>query len=441
MKQRFAVMAILLLASAGACLLSLSLAQEVRPAPPGPIVVSPPSTSALPPRAAPATAPSTAPKAIHDLSKLSPLQKQIYLSANRGGRWLYRMNTVKGRFANGWLPALDAPMDGDHPLRQAGAAFALARAARFFHDEDMTARAKQAVLMLFADTVVDSNNREVRYSALPAPVANRLSAAAVLTLAVYELPTPSDELTGMAEQLCNYIRLQQQQDGSLNCVERPAGAKVEAGDLDGIDHYAGQALYALLRSQSRKPAAWKIEVARKSLPYYVRWWREHQNRELTSWLTAAYSEAFLLTKDRVFADAVLEMNDWLCGLQYDRLEANRPQWLGGFRDVSRGKTTETAPDISSAICAASLADACRVTRQLGDLQRHERYSAAVERCLQFVTTLQYTEADTQHFADWYRPRLVGGFRAGLQEGNLRIDQTQHAVSALVEYLMYVAGIV
>lgn len=53
--------------------------------------------------------------------------------------------------------------------------------------------------------------------------------------------------------------------------------------------------------------------------------------------------------------------------------------------------------------------------------------------LQFTTRLQYTEADSQ-FADWYRPRLVGGFHASARDGVLRIDYSQHALSALVQYL-------
>ena len=52
-------------------------------------------------------------------------------------------------------------------------------------------------------------------------------------------------------------------------------------------------------------------------------------------------------------------------------------------------------------------------------------------------TLQYTEPNTQYFADWYRPRLAGAFHASHQDGNLRIDYTQHAVCALVQYLEYV----
>ncbi len=54
--------------------------------------------------------------------------------------------------------------------------------------------------------------------------------------------------------------------------------------------------------------------------------------------------------------------------------------------------------------------------------------------LQFVGRLQYTEGNTSHFAEWYRWRLVGGFHASQQDGNLRIDATQFAVSGLLHFL-------
>jgi hypothetical protein len=57
--------------------------------------------------------------------------------------------------------------------------------------------------------------------------------------------------------------------------------------------------------------------------------------------------------------------------------------------------------------------------------------------LQFVTTLQYTEANTQHFAEMFRPVLVGAFHPSHQDGNLRLDCTQHAVAALSHYVEHV----
>src|SRR5262249_27748989 len=99
-----------------------------------------------------------------------------------------------------------------------------------------------------------------------------------------------------------------------------------------------------------------------------------------------------------------------------------------------GRATETAPTAESAAHVAALVDACRVARDVGDVARFQRYSEAVERGLQFLTTLQYTEPSTQHFSDWYRPRIVGALHASHQDGNVRIDHTAHAVAALFGYL-------
>ena len=69
-----------------------------------------------------------------------------------------------------------------------------------------------------------------------------------------------------------------------------------------------------------------------------------------------------------------------------------------------------------------------------DPARHQRYTEVLHRGLQFLVRLQYTDANIQHFEEWYRPRLAGGFHASTQDGNLRIDYAQHAVSALAMYL-------
>jgi hypothetical protein len=282
---------------------------------------------------------------------------------------------------------------------------------------------------------------EVRYTSLPSLMLNRLGAAGMLVQAINELPSPAEDLLKKSEQLCTYIRRQQQVDGSLSYIDAPAeGSKAADPDPDGINYYPGPALYGLMLSQRHKPAGWKTEVVRKALDYYLSCWRAHKSLALVPYQTAAYTEAYLLTKNKVFAEAVNEMNDWLCDLQYVQLDHNHPLWVGGFMGFTDGKPAAVAPEAGSGAFAESLAEACRVAHQSGDLPRYKRYREALEQCLRFLTTLQYTEANTQHFADWYRPALLGGFHASHQDGNLRLDYTKYAVCALLHYVMEVAEI-
>ncbi|HEY7155997.1 MAG TPA: hypothetical protein VH575_18685 [Gemmataceae bacterium] len=389
-----------------------------------------PATTAKPPAT---PAPPSRPPA-RDFSKLGTLQNEMLGSCQRGADWLFRVNGVKGRFVNGYLPALKTQMEGDNYLRQASAAFALARAARFLGEERYAARAAQAILTLLDETVTDSADPVCRHTVLPSMVVNRLGAAGLLVLAINELPAPQPDLLEKSEQLCNWIRRQARADGSLRCNDAVENDKAAADDADSVNKYTGLALYAVLRSQKHRPADWKTELARKAAAYYRPWWKAHRAMIFVPWHTAACAEAYMQTKDAAFAEFVFEMNDWLCRLQYDQIDPQRLTWYGGFMSWADGKAVDAPPTIVSAVYAESLAQACRTARAGSDPAHHQHYTEAAERCLQFVVRLQYTDANAQHFADWYRPRLVGAFHASFQDGNLRIDYTQHALSALIAYL-------
>ncbi len=426
MRLRLGIVGLATVAAAAFTALSVLHGQDHPPSPTSPALPVPPPIAA-PHNAAPV--PSA-----RDFSKGSDLQKDMLLSARRGAEWLFRMNDMKGHFIHGREPALpDVVPEGDNYLRQAGAAFALARAARVLDDDRYTARSTQAILALLDDTVLDPKE-PVRCTSLPSAVVNRLGAAGMLVLAINELPDPKNDLLDVSEQLCNYIRKQARPDGSLVCTDPGPDGKPAADETSAIDDYTGIALYGLMRSQIHRPAAWKTDLVRKAVGYYRPWWEAHRSMDFTPWHTAACWEAYQRTKEQPFADFVFEMNDWLCGLQYGQLDAQRQLWFGGFKTWSDGKAVEATPTIGAAFYAEGLADACRTARQAVDLDRYRRYGGALQLDLQFVTRLQYTEAGTGHFSEWYRPRLVGGFHASLQDGNLRIDYTQHAVSALVQFL-------
>ncbi len=366
-----------------------------------------------------------------DLTKLSPQDRQFYLSAKSGMEWLARMNKTDGRFLPGFLPALRVPVEGDHFLNQAGAAFALARAASFFQDDRAAALAKQALLTLLLETAVDAKSK-TRFTAAPDAFVNRLQSAGMLLMAIHELPNPAADLLENADQLAHYLQLQVQANGSFVVDAEEEGTK---GVI--MQCCTGPALHGLILSQARQPAAWKVDALRKACTYHHAWWRQNKNMAMIPEHTAAYAEAYLTTKERPFADAVFEMNDWLCGLQYTSVDPRRSHWAGGFPLSSEGKGSVAAPDITSANAATSLAEACRVARAAGDAARLARYRTALGNCLVFVVGLQYTEANTPHFTEWYRQNfLLGGFHLSHQEGNLRIEYAQQAVAALVQCLRF-----
>lgn len=365
-----------------------------------------------------------------DSGKLAPLGQQMYRAAQRGADWLRRANRPDGRFVPGHEPALRTTLDGDNYLHQAGAARALARAARLFGDDRLGAVARQAVLTLLLDTTTDPKTPQVRHLALPDTVVNRLAAAAYLVLAIHELPAPGSDLLDQGEQLCQFLRSLQNPDGSLR-----SQGNDETGALGHRDElYTSLALHAVLLTQRHRPAPWKTELVGKALAHYRKVWPKSADVVSVSWRTAACAEWFLHAKDRAFAEVVFEINDRLCGWQVTRLEPRHPLWLGGFRDSADAPRPAAPTHAATAASAESLAHACRVARQIGDLPRYQRYREALERSLQFLTTLQYTEANTPHFADWYRPVLLGGFFAGHQDGTLRLEDTAGAVAALVQYV-------
>jgi len=372
---------------------------------------------------------------------MSPLHRGFFLSAGRGADWLFRHNRPDGLFLYGYIPSLDQPMDEDHYLRQIGGAFALARAARFTGDARYVARARQAVLAVLASTTTDPQAPNLRYSRFANSTANRLGAAGLLVLAINELPQPGEDLLEQSDQLCRWIVKQQQPDGSLKFTDELAANPLLAPfeeDREGVNYYPGEALYGLARSQQHRPATWKTDALRRAFSYYRNYWRENKNTAFVPWQTSAYTEMYLLTREKPFADFVFEMNDWMCLLQYT--DPNKPLWQGGFALWHEGKALTLPPRISSASYAEGLVDACRAAKAAGDVQRWQRYLQATEMALQFLATLQYSAVNTRHYHADFRPRVMGAFHGSHQDGTIRVDFVQHAICAMYQYLEHVAEI-
>lgn len=377
--------------------------------------------------------PAESPLKARDPDKLPETAQPIYFSALRATEWLKLTNKPDGRFVYGFQPSLRVQLDGDNFQSQAGATFALARSARYFRDNASSVKASQAVLSLLLETMVDPSDASVRHTAAAPEIVNRLASHGLLISAIHELPTPGKDLIEAADQLCTYLKHQQKPDGSLEVTVGSKSYKSVSSERDAEN--AGWALQGIVRSQKHRPEAWKLDVVRKARAHYFAQWQGNKNLGTVFTHTPAYAEAYVQTKDAAFAESVFAMNDWLLGLQYrEEFDLLRKNWIGGFQRFQNGKAELAAPDIHSAQAAESLAEACRVARHAGDLPRLQRYERALISCFHFTMSLQYTNAKAQHFVEKFRPSVLGAFHASHQDGNLRIDYTQHPLCAMVQYL-------
>lgn len=368
-----------------------------------------------------------------DPAKLHEAAQPIYFSAARALDWLKLKNRPDGRFVYGIQPALRVALDGDNFLSQAGATFALARGSRYYADERGAAIARQAALALLdQETVLDAKNG-TRSMAVPSQALNRLAANGLLILAIHELGTPGKDLLDQADQLCNYVKQLQGSDGALFDADGSTPLKSASAEFDATQ--AGWALQAIIRSHKHRPAEWKRDMLRKARGHYHSLWQANKSLAMVASHTPAYAEMYVQTKEAAFAETVYAMNDWLIEQQYrEEFDPSRKHWIGGFPRIQNGKVERVTPDIWTSLAAESLAEACRVAKHAGDLPRAQRYERALLLNLRFVMSLQYTPLKAKHFVEAFRPEVLGAFHTSHQDGNVRLDYTQHALCAMVQYL-------
>jgi hypothetical protein len=396
-----------------------------------------------PPRTLPGVSPtSTPPTAAAEtpLNRFDPLTafpaqtQNAVRSVLLGADWMTKQNQPQGRFLFGYNPALREPLMGDHDLKQARGALALAQAAKFSGDEKAGTIASQAILTLLASSRIDPTDKNCRVPVHSSLICNRVGFAAILALAIYELPSADAKLIDEAERLCVFLQKQCKPDGSVHYTDGSTDVPTQI-DLEGVNEYPGAALHAIMASNRVKPAAWKTEAAKKGMEYYRSVFRAKPNPLLAATMTPACAELYLQTKLAEAATTVFEMNDWVCGLQIPGNDPRTPQWAGGFRAVHDGRQTERAPGPETGLIVQSLSYACELTRQTPDLERYARYKVAAVDATQFLTGLQYLEVNTRHFETTFRVNmLIGGFHLSPTDGNLRIDATATAVSGLIRFL-------
>lgn len=364
-------------------------------------------------RATPATA-AWARQLEQDPRALSPLANQVLQASRRGCDWLVRANTTKGIFTSGIDPAT-ATEPPATPMGQVKAAWSLARASAAFGDERYEMRALQALLACLEETLEEAGDPQARHTAAPSVVISRPAGTACLLAAICALEKPPAELLDKADQLARYL-------------SKPAvlAAMAAASKVEPSTPFL--AAHALLSSNRHRPASWKLDAARAAVGVQV---PAEQQAGAAAWMLMATSD--LAKHDSAASQRVGSLAQSLISRQMDKVDARHPGWFGGWssgRTLANGEL-EAPTCVASAEAIWALAEAATVARQEGDLNLHQKLKDGMDRGSQFLLQLQLTDANTQHFAEWFRPKLAGGFRPGPGSTTLTLDQNHAALAALL----------
>lgn len=416
---------------------SLTFALTAQPPAPPVLPPVPPGGAAVP---APPL-PLAAPKLDVPLAKFEPLTafpvgtQFAVAGVVRGSTWISKVQQPNGRFVHGYNPALRQPLAGDHDLKQARAALALAQSAKFVGDDKLAATANQAVLTLLAATKVPADTPNCRVPVNASIVCNRVGFAATLALAIYELPAPGAKLLEDAERLCEFIRRTLRTDGSVHYTDGANDVPTQV-DPAGANEYPGLALQALAVSNRHAPAEWKKDAVKRGVTHYHLRFRTNPHPLLAATVLPAAAELYSQTKLNDMSSAGFELGDWLIAQQVGPTDAKLPQGAGGFRTYANGKPTDEQPTATdTGLCVQGLACAFRLSQLAADTTREGKYKASLLGAVEFLCGLQFVETNTRHFENTFRANvLIGGFHHTPTDGTLYTDGTATAVSGLLQFL-------
>lgn len=338
-----------------------------------------------------------------------------------GGDWLLRMQENQGRFNYWYHPTRDElsqPHD-DNFLRQAGTCYSLCVSAQATGDSNYLNAAKQSMNYLMRqkrDLDDDKSYFMFRSKA-------KLGGIALPMLGMLKLK----ELTGTTEfdvelkKLANMILYLQDAYGTGQFKS----TYIYRGDMNydwHSDIYPGEALYAL----SEMYDTFGDEIYKESFDYAAKFYDDSKywgRSAFMPWTISALSKMFILTKDEYYLSYAKKITDRMILTQ--NLNPNSKEY-GSWNPI---------PMVNSSTCMEALGDLVHALSYSEDKVALEKYKTHSLIGYRWLMKLQFTEDELEGIA---RPQFaLGGFPASDFDNKIRIDNTQHSITALAKGMMYI----
>ena len=341
-----------------------------------------------------------------------------------GADWIVSMQEHHGRFQYWYDPINDefSRKNDDNFLRQAGTSFSLALVYEMTGEPRYLAAARKSVQYLLAfresldtDKAYFLFRRKAKLGGISLPM---------LTMLKIRQLTGTTEYDAILAKLANMILLLQEKYNT----GQYKSTYVYLGDYEHEKNsgwesriYPGEALYALAGKYQafgdpryKQSMDWALEF------YYGERWKSHA---FLPWTISAFASLYEQTGERKYVDYVFFLSDHL--LTQQNLEADAEAY-GSFHNV---------PSANTGSYMEGLGDAIHVARLVEDKRRLKLYQERAKMGYRWLFLLQYGESDA---AALKRPDMAqGGLRKTLTDSQLRIDNTQHAISSFAKGLRFI----
>jgi len=233
-----------------------------------------------------------------------------------------------------------------------------------------------------------------------------------------------------AEKLLNGLLSLQRSDGSFTpWYVRPESYKDSSRDDYLLTFYSGEALLAMVEYYEKTGDKKILKATRKSQDFYVKRYayelRKNYYPAYVPWHAQSLNKLYKITRDPVYAEAMMIMNDELLKIQnQDGVPYKDLQ--GRFYNPLY-KQYGSPHSSSDAVYTEGLAYAYEIAKLIGDSVHVERYGKAIALGVHNIMNLQYKGPDTYYMA--YPKRVLGAIRYHVMDNRIRNDTSQHMSDA------------
>ena len=345
-------------------------------------------------------------------------------SMRLGADWIIAMQEHHGRFQYWYDPVSDkfSSKNDDNFLRQAGTSFSLALVYEMTGEFRYFEAVRKSVQYLLAFT--ESLDADKAYFLFHKKAKLGGISLPMLTMLKIRQLTGTTEFDTTLTKLANMILFLQEKYNT----GQYKSTYVYLGDYEYEKNsgwesriYPGEALYALAGMYQafgdvryKESMDWALEF------YYQKKWKSHA---FLPWTISAFASLYEQTDEQKYADYVFFLADQL--LTQQNLDGGDEAY-GSFHGV---------PSANTGSYMEGLGDAIHIARLTGDEARLRLYQERAKMGYRWLFMLQYGESDAKVLK---RPDMAqGGVRKTLADSQLRIDNTQHAISSFAKGLRFI----